>query len=132
MYDKLANTSFTIHDGETGNYIGKSHFVLPSDAEMAILNLINYGKVPDVIILTNVTLSNPVAGYTQPSVSDVKKRDSILTAIARDKDSKVWIPIKIRLKFDMMARGNLSKNRYFYDSMELSNLVMVNMEWMQF
>lgn len=129
MFDKLANTSFTIHDGETGNYIGKSHFVLPPDAEMAILNLINYGKVPEVIMLTNVTLSNPVAGYTQPSVSDVKKRDSILTAIARDKDSRMWIPIKIRLKFDMMARGNLSKNGYFYDSMELSNLELIDIKY---
>ncbi|WP_312940045.1 hypothetical protein [Oscillibacter sp.] len=131
MYDRIANTRFTIRDGETGNYIGETYFSLPDPAEIAILNLINYNAVPDVILLTNVTLLNPGAGYTQPGVSEVKKRGSILTAMARDRNSKEWVPVKVRLKYDMMARGNLSGNIYFYDSMELGDIKVISVEQVQ-
>ena len=129
VYDRLVNTSLAVRDGETGKYIGETHFVLPEDSEISILNLINYNAVPDVILLTDVTLLNPTAGYTQPGVSEVKKRDSILTATARDKNSQEWSPIKLQLKYDMMARGNLSGNIYFYDSMELRNIEVLNIDY---
>jgi len=132
MYDRITNTSLNIFDRDTGNYIGYARFVLPAESENALLNLVNFGKVPTLLILTNVSLFEPSKSYAVPGASQIVHRNSILNAALRDTDSGEQIPVEIRLKYDVRVKTNPLGSVCYFDAAELSNLVVAGVRAVRF
>lgn len=132
MKDKIVDTSSDLFDAETGNYIGMAQFDLTSEAENDLLNFINYNIVPKSIILLNVNMKSPAASYVAPIPFALNKRIAVLRGAARDKDSALYTPFEIRLKYDTVARGYSKNNAYHADSVELSNIQPIAINWIQF
>ena len=132
MYDRIVNTSLHIFDRDTGNYIGKARFVLPMESENALLDLINFGKIPKVLILMNVSLNDPSKNYVLPEAFKKYQRNSILNATLRDFDSGEQMPVEIRLKYDVQVKGHPSGTLCHFDVMELSNIAVVSVRAVRF
>ena len=135
MYSQILNNGNTanldIFDERTGDYIGHSHFRLSSESERKLLELINYNRVPDTLTLLNVTLSHPSENYIPPEVFRTLPRRAVLTIEAIDAYSGKRVPIEIRLRYDVVARGNLSGSQYLFESIELSNIAVTGMSLLQ-
>ncbi|MPN52052.1 hypothetical protein SDC9_199704 [bioreactor metagenome] len=132
MYDRLTNTNLNVFSAPTKEYVGKFNFVPSNDAESKLLNLLNYNKIPDSLIILNATLYSPPGSYTPPEPFKKYRREGILSAVAGSSNSGNAVPIEIRLKYDMRARVQPDENLYYYDSMELSNIEIVRIEQTQF
>lgn len=132
MYDKLTNTNLNVFSAPTDEYVGKFNFVLSDDAESKLLDLLNYNKIPDSLIILNATLYSPPGSYAPPQPFKKYRREGILSAVAGVSSSGNAIPIEIRLKYDMLARVYPAGDLYYYDSMELSNIEIVNITQTQF
>jgi len=132
MYASIVNTSLNVFDHDTGNYIGKARFVLPAESEHALLELINYGRVPGTLILMDVTLYNPSRSYTPPKAFQSCRRDSILYAILYDVDSERQVPVEIRLQYDLRTKTLLSGDFCYYESAELSGIKAAEIRIVQF
>lgn len=128
MYDEILDSYFDVFDGETGDYIGHSHFSLPTGSERKLLDLINYNRVPDTLTLLNVTLSRPSGNYIPPELFQKHNRLAILHVDAVESYSGKLVPIEIRMGYDVVARGNLSGNQYYFESLELDNIELISID----
>lgn len=132
MFDRITNTSLDIFTDQDKTYLGRARFVLTSEAESKLLNLLNYSKVPDSLVIMNASLYEPPKNYTPPEPSKKYRRDAIFNAVVRDSASGMHAPLEIRLRYDVRARGNPVGNLYRYDSLELSNIEVVDIKQKQF
>ena len=122
MFDKVSHLVNEIYDGSTNKFLGYSRFDLSQSEEEKLLDLVNYGKVPESLILLNVRFSQTPADYVPPSLTQKSKRRGILRGLFRDADSGKYIPVEIYFTFDVRGRGNLSGDIYYFDSLEYSNI----------
>lgn len=122
MYDKVVDADIILHNGKTGDYIGKTHFLMSPNTEKQLLDMLNYNQIPDTITLQDVRLYEPVANYKQPEPYKKFLRESTLNVIARDAYSGERIPVELRLKYYVMARAHFTNDIYYFDSIELSNI----------
>ena len=129
MFDKVINTISEIFDAETGSYIGRAYFTLTDEAEKNFLNYLNYASVPPLLTLYNFDILNAPKNYA-PDPYKKGKRIATLFASARDRDSNVYFQLAMRLKFDVLTRGNMSKNEYHADSVEMSNIEPISMNFL--
>lgn len=132
MYDKITNTNLNVFSAPTREYVGKFNFVLSSEAESKLLDLLNYGKVPNSLIILDATLYSPPSSYTPPEPFRKYRREGIFSAVAGESSSGAEVPFDIRMRYDMRARVNPAGNLYYYDSMELSNIEIVSVARVQF
>lgn len=132
MYDRITNTNLNVFSAPTNEYIGKFNFVLTSEAESKLLDLLNYNRVPDSLIILNASLYEPPGSYTPPEPFKKYRREGILSAVVGESSSGIQIPMEIRMQYDMRARVNPAGNLYYYDSMELSNIDVVDIKQVQF
>ena len=132
MYDRISNTNLNVFSAPTNEYIGKFYFVLSSEAETKLLNLLNYNKVPDSLIILDATLYSPPSSYTPPEPFEKYRREGILSAVAGESSSGAEIPVEIRLRYDMRARVYPAGNLYYYNSMELSSIEVVDIKQLEF
>jgi len=121
MFSKITNPVIYIYDGETGEFIAETKFSLSTDAETALLDLVNYNRIPPRLLLLNLSFQ-PSEHYTPPSLDRPVKRIGIIKGLFTDSVSGELIPVEIRIKYDARAHGNLLGNRYFFDSVEYSNI----------
>lgn len=121
MFAKISNPEIFISDGETGEFISETKFSLSSDAEKALLDMVNYNKVPPSLLLLNLKFQ-PSDHFIPPSLEGPVKRIGIIKGLFTDANSGELIPVEIRIRYDAMARGNLSRDQYFFDSVEYSNI----------
>lgn len=128
MYDEILNAYIVVYDGETGNYIGKTHFLISPNTEKQFLDMLNYIKIPDTITLQDVRLYEPAANYKQPEPYRKFLRDSKLNVTARESGSGEHIPVELSLSYDVMARAHFSNDIYYFDTVELSNIKILDME----
>lgn len=128
MYSEVSNASLNIYDGETGNYIGEARFTLSTEAAAKLLDLFNYGKVPDSLLLLDVNLYHPSSSYIPPEPYQLYKRKAILRALFTDASTREQVPYEIRMTYDTRARGNLSGNLYYFDSVELNNINIADIQ----
>jgi hypothetical protein len=122
MYTQITDSYFDVYDGETGAYMGNSKFTLPQNSEDKLLDLLNYNKVPDSLVLLNVNLSETTQNYIPPELFRKNKRQATLYLDVIDTNSDQIYPFQIHMRYDVVARGRLSGSRYFFDSLGLDNI----------
>ena len=129
MYSKITDSYSDIFDEETGLYMGHSHFTLTQGSENKLLDLLNYNKVPDTLVLLNVSLSDTSANYIPPELFQKHSRISVLFIDVVDTHSQRLIPIEIEMSYDVLVRGNLSENPYYFESVELGNIKILDVDY---
>jgi len=132
VYSEISNASLNIYNGETGDYIGEAQFTLSSEAAAKLLDLFNYGKVPDSLLLLDVNLYRPSRSYIPPEPYQQYKREAILRALFTDSSTQEQVPYEIRMTYDTRARGSLLGNLYYFDSIELNNINIVDIQRVAF
>ncbi len=129
MYSKITDSFFDIFDGETGLYMGHSHFTLTDGSEKKLLDFLNYNKVPNSLVLLNVSLSDTSSNYIPPELFQKHSRTSVMLIDVVDTYSQRLIPIEIEMSYDVLVRGNLSDTPYFFESVELGNIKILDVNY---
>jgi len=132
MYDRITNTSIDVFDSGTGNYMGKARFELSPDSEATLLDLLNYGKTPQELVLTDVTLYEPAKSYVPPKPYEAYQRKSIINAVARDKYSGEQVPVELRLKYNSRVRAHLTGNLYYFECIDFENIEVVDVQQVRY
>lgn len=131
VYSQITNPGFIIFDGKTGSYIGHSRVTPTPESEQKLLDLLNFNQIPNSLTLLNITLSRPSNSYLPPAVNRKLSRIAILNLEALDQSSGEWIPIELRMRYDVLARGNLIGGLYHFDSAEIDNIELVDQKRIQ-
>ena len=129
MYSKITDSYFDVFDGGTNNYMGHSHFTLTQSSERKLLDFLNYNRVPDTLVLLDVTVSEASINYIPPELFQKHSRISTLYIDAVDAYSGSLVPIEIVMSYDVIARGHLSGSPYSFDSLELGNIKILSIDY---
>ncbi|MGE4214207.1 MAG: hypothetical protein AB7E42_05465 [Anaerotignaceae bacterium] len=121
MYTKIINPRITIFDGDTDEFIGSANFTLTPESEQSLLQLVNYNIIPKSLILLNQKFYQQSTKFDPPTLDHPQYRKGILRIIVASAYGE-QIPLEIRLRFDAIARGNLSGSQTFFDSVEYYNI----------
>lgn len=127
MYVRIANPNIAIYNGLTNNFIADGRFQFSPESEQAILDLVNYNKVPEKLLLLNLFFYQQSAFFDPPTPDSLAKRKGIIRAIFTN-ESGEQVPMEIRLEYDAIARGNTLGSRYFFDSVEYDNIRVISVE----
>lgn len=130
MYDEIYDTSLSVFDDQTSEFIGTARFNLTPEAEQKLLSLIEFNTDPGELILSNVEFLPSSDRYTPPYPFARVRRHSILNAMVRDHRSRKHTPIEIELKYDRIARSCLTNNPNRLESAELSNIELMEIRLM--
>lgn len=122
MYTRITNSSVAIYDGVTNKFIGEARFDLSPEAEKALLGLVNYGKTPEALLITNLELYQPSPDYIPPTPYQSYKREGVFRGSFTEESSKELVPIEIRFKYNARARGNSTGNLYFFESANFDHI----------
>lgn len=122
MYTSIRNPRITIYNGATKELIGAANFKLTPEAEKALLQLVNYGKVPASLLILDIELFRPAKGYLPPRPFEAYKREGIINALFFESDTGEEIPIEIRIKYTARARSSKPDNLYFYNSVDFGDI----------
>lgn len=131
MFDRILNPSSEVFDGITGDYIGRAHFSLTSEAEKNMLDYLNYGIVPKSLILFDVDIGETSKNYAVPELFQKNRRVAAFHAAARDEDSGMYLPFVIHVTYDTIVRGNLCKSTCHVDSAEVSSIEPIATNWIR-
>lgn len=122
MYDMVTNLINEVHDGDTGQLLGYVTFKLPPEEEEKLLQLANYGKIPEFLTLLNADIIQTAENYVPPEPIKKFSRAGVLRALFRDENSGVLIPVEIHFTFDVRGKSQHYGNLYHFDSAEYSNM----------
>lgn len=122
MYSRIGNLSMDLYDPETHELLGATTFMLPSSEEKKLLDLVNYGVRPTNLLVVNANLYNPSPNYSPSNPAMPLKRAGVIKALFTESDTKVNIPLEIRIKFDSRVRGVIPGNPYRYSSVDFGNI----------
>lgn len=126
MYNMVTNLTNEVYDANTGKFLGYATFELPQTEEAKMLKLVNYGETPKNLTLLNAEINKTAADYVPPELIKKYPRSGILRASFRDKNSGAFIPVEIHLTFDVRGKGRQYANLYLFDSVEYSNIKIVD------
>ncbi|MEM5795307.1 MAG: hypothetical protein AAGU23_03410 [Bacillota bacterium] len=127
MFDKVSQAYIDAYDGITGNYLGRHVFKVTPEVERILLDYMHNGKMKDPIVLQDVLFYPGADGYTMPLPYEKYSRRGVLRAMFRDKYSLQWVPVEILARFNIRARARPEENRYHFDSVEYSDIVVEGM-----
>lgn len=130
MFDKATQPLVEIYDGITNEYLGRSLFRMTPEAENAILSYARNEKGPDRVVLQDVNFYPVSASYVLPSPYKKYSRRGIFKVMLRDKYSLLWTPVEIYAKFNIMGRAQPEKDKYYFPSLEYSDIVIQGMKVM--
>ena len=122
MFDRVATPRIDIYDRTSNEYLGRAVFPVTPDVQSALLGMINNAIIPESIVLQDVTFLPSSSSYIPPGVFLKFPRNGIIRAEFRDANSKLWFPADIYLTFDAQARGNVSGDKYHFDSLQYTNI----------
>lgn len=130
MFDKVSQPYVEIYDGDTNEYLGRSIFRTTPEVENAILGYARNEDGPNRIVFRNVYFHPTSPEY--PMILPFKKRSrrGIFKAMLRDENSKLWIPIEIYARFNVLGRGQPTEDEYYFESVEYSDIVIEGMKVM--
>lgn len=123
MFNQISNLTIDIFNETGTQFIGEAQFELPKEAESALLNLINYGKKPESLMLQDIDFYRPSGAYVAPDISKPLRQAGIIKAIISDTANGFEVPIEIDLNYDAIARHS-GANPYFFDSVDFSNITV--------
>ena len=126
MFDKISTPRIDIYDNKTNEYYGRVTFAITPASERALLGMVNNASAPGSIVLQDVTFFPASSRYVPPGLFEKYSRNGIIRAEFRDKDSKLWMPVDIYVTLDAQAKGNLADDKYHFDVVEYSNIVIQN------
>ena len=124
VFDKVATPRIDIYDNKTNEYYGRVVYNPNSNSESALLGMINQAKVPESVVVQDVTFFPSSSRYVPPGLFQKYPRNAIIRAEFRDADSKLWMPADIYVSLSARTRGNLSGDKYHFDSIEYSDFVL--------
>lgn len=122
MFDRVATPRIYIYDGKTNEYYGRATFAVTPSVENALLGMVNSATVPQSIVLLNVTFYPASSEYVPPGALNTLRRNGVIHVELRDANSKLWTHVEIYLSFDSRTRGNISGDKYHFDSVEYTNI----------
>lgn len=122
MYNMVTKLINEVYDGKTGKFLGYATFELSPADEAKLLDLLNFGKVPQYLTLLNVDIVRTAEDYVPPELTEKYPRAGVLRALFRDDTSGVLMPIEIHFTFDVRGKGQQSGDLYHFDSVEYSNI----------
>ena len=122
VFDRVVAPRIDIYDIATNEYFGRATFPVTPSVENALLGIINNATIPRSIVLQDVTFLPSSSRYVPPGLFVKYPRNGIVRAEFRDADSKLWVPADIYINFDAQARGNISGDKYHFDSVEYTNI----------
>ena len=121
MYTKISDPSMEIYNGETNEFIGVAEFDLSTNAEYDLLNLVNYGKLPESLLIFNLSLHQPDKSYVPPTPYVEHLRKGTIIALFTDSFAGKQIPIEIKINY--IARAN---SVYFGDYNSYPSVIYTN------
>lgn len=130
MFDKVSQAYVEIYDGDTNEYLGRSVFRMTPEVENAILRYTRNENMPDRIVFQNVYFHPASPNYAMILPYKKRSRKGVFKAMVRDKNSKLWIPIEIYAKFNVLGRGQPTESEYYFDSVEYSDIVVEGIKMM--
>ncbi|MET0016913.1 hypothetical protein [Oscillibacter sp.] len=122
MFDRVVAPRIDIYDRATNEYFGRATFPVTPSVESALLGMINNAVIPRSIVLQDVTFLPSSSRYVPPGLFVKYPRNGVVRAEFRDADSRLWVPADIYINFDAQARGNISGDKYHFDSVEYTNI----------
>ncbi|MGE4213693.1 MAG: hypothetical protein AB7E42_02825 [Anaerotignaceae bacterium] len=127
MYIRIIDPNISIFNGDTNEFIGSARFNLTPESEKDLLQLVNYNITPKSLLLLNLIFYQQSTYFDPPTLDQPTNRKGILRAILLN-DSGEQVPIEIRLRYDAIARGNLTGIRTFFESAEYNNIAVDSIE----
>jgi hypothetical protein len=127
MYTKIIDPSISIFNRNTNEFIGTASFNLTPESEKDLLRLVNYNITPKSLLLLNLNFYQQSTYFHPPNLNQPVNHEGILRATFLN-DFGERIPIEIRLRYDAIARGNLSGTQNFFDSVEYYNIEVDSIE----
>ena len=128
MYDKITNTTLDVFATPTREYVGRAKFSLSSKDELKLLNLLNYNVIPDSLLLLDVVPYEIPINYVSPTLFKNYPSEVIISANAKISGSDFQPPIEIRLNCNIRGRQSAHGTLHEYDSMELSNIKLLDIK----
>ena len=126
MFDRVATPHIYIYDGKTNKFYGRGTFSVTPSVESALLGMVNNAIIPISIMLQSVTFNPASSEYVPPGVFETLPRNGVIHADLRDANSKLWTHVRFYLKFDSLTRGKLTGDKYYFDSVEYTNITIQN------
>jgi len=126
VYDRITDTTINVFDSNTGSHMGKARFELSPDSEAMLLNLLNYGKIPHQLVLMDVTLYEPAPSYVPPRPYEINHRNSVMSAVARDRYSGEQVPVEVHLNYNSRVRSQITENAYYFECVGVENIQVVD------
>lgn len=127
MYTDIINPTIAIYNGYTNEFIGEAMFNLTPQAEKDLLQLVNYNNIPKSLLLLNLNFYQQSTYFDPPTLDQPANRKGIMRGIFVNTAGE-QVPIEIRLRYDAIAKGNLSGNSSFFESVEYSNINLDSIE----
>lgn len=124
MYDRVAAPRVDIYDGITNEYYGRSIFPVTANIENSLLQIVNYEGIPKAMVFQDATFLPASEGYAPPGLYEKVRRNGIARAAFRDANSHLWVLIEIYMNFDSQVRGNLLDDKYHFDSVEYTDIIV--------
>lgn len=124
MFDRVAAPHVDIYDGVTNEYYGRSIFPVTTDIENSLLQIVNYEGIPKTMLFRDDTFLPAAKDYVPPGLFEKVRRNGIVHATFREANSHLWVPIEIYKNFDSQVRGNLLDDKYHFDSVEYTDIII--------
>ena len=127
MYTKIIDPYISIYNGYTNEFIASGRFNLLPETENDLLRLVNYNITPKSLLLMNLYFYQQSTSFDPPTLDQWANRKGIIRAIFVNSLGEL-VPIEIRIRYDAIARGNLSGNKTFFESVQYDNIVVDSVE----
>jgi len=119
MFTQIINPSVDAYDFYTGEFIGEARFTPTEAAEKSLLDWINYGSPPKLLVMLESSF-NPSENYVPIIPNKTYHQKGIFRALLNDRDSGQWIPIEAHITYDWRSRS--SEHGNYISSVEFDNV----------
>ena len=131
MYGRITNTTLDVFATPTREYVGRAKFTLSSEDELKLLNLLNYNVIPDSLLLLDVVPYETSIDYVSPILFKNYRSEVVIRANVRISGADFEPPVEIRLNCDIRGRQSAHGAMHEYNSMELSNIELLDIKQVQ-
>lgn len=123
MFTHIERPSIVIYDAENNKLIGTATFEFTPQAEQELLGLVEDGVKPSSLTLLNLNLYQTEKNYVPPSDPyKAYNREGTINASLKDSITGKDVPVEIKLKFKLRARGVPNGNSYYFHSAEFGDI----------